>query len=231
MNYRVFASKADTIAALAQTIVERAEEAERFVISLSGGSTPKALYERLGQNEMTRLAARRIVWVVGDERCVPPDHEMSNSRMINETLFASGIPDGHTFLRFRTELEDPAVIASAFEGECHALSLDRLDFALLGVGDDGHTASLFPGTDVLAEGKRISREVWVERLASWRVTLTIPAIRSAKIRVVLAVGENKRDILTKLRDGVHFPVASVMGDENDAWWFVDAAAYPGEAGG
>jgi 6-phosphogluconolactonase len=215
--------------AVARTATSSAAANERAVIALSGGTTPEVVYRRLGSGEaLERLSKRRVLWVMGDERCVPPDHEMSNSRMVSRSLFAEGLPEEHEFLRFRTELDDPAAIANDFEDRWRALGVERLDVALLGVGEDGHTASLFPGTDVLAVEDRIAREVRVEKLDSWRVTLTMPALRASRMRIVIANGPKKRAILTDLRDGAPYPVADAMRGGENAWWFVDRDAYPGE---
>lgn len=228
MNFRVFDTAEAAVSGLTEQVLFASARPGRFVVSLSGGSTPAALYERLASEPAWgTLSGRPIVWVMGDERCVAPDHEMSNSRMVNETLFRHGLPEGHSFLRFRTELGSPAEVASGFEGEWRSHGIGRIDLALLGVGDDGHTASLFPGTEILAEHDRIAREVWVERLGAWRVSVTLPMLRAARTRVVLAVGSGKREILTRLMEGVRFPVAEVMSGGADAWWFVDRDAYPG----
>jgi len=230
MNFRVFDSPEAAVSGLTELILYSSGRPGRFVMSLSGGSTPAALYEKLGQGSAwEKLSSRSIVWVMGDERCVAPDHELSNSRMVNETLFRNGMPDTHTFLRFRTELGSPAEVADGFEGEWRSHGIGRIDLALLGVGDDGHTASLFPGTEILSEHDRIAREVWVERIGAWRVSLTMPMLRAARTRVVLALGSGKREILTRLMEGVRFPVAEVMSGGSDAWWFVDRDAYPGDA--
>jgi 6-phosphogluconolactonase len=229
MNFRVFDKVDDVVSAVVATIVAAAESNERAVIALSGGSTPEVVYRRLGSGAtLERLSKRRVLWVMGDERCVPPDHELSNSRMVARSLFAAGLPEEHEFLRFRTEFEDPAAIANDFEERWRALGVERLDIALLGVGEDGHTASLFPGTDVLAVEDRIAREVRVEKLNSWRVTLTMPVLRASRMRIVIANGAKKKPILTELRDGASFPVADAMQGGENAWWFVDRDAYPGE---
>ena len=229
MNFRVFDSVDDVVSGVVSTIIATAEAQDRAVIALSGGSTPEVVYKRLGAGDaLERLSKRRVFWVMGDERCVLPDHDMSNSRMVSRTLFADGLPEEHEFLRFRTELEDPATIAADFEERWKALHIERLDVALLGVGEDGHTASLFPGTDVLVVEDRIAKEVWVEKMNSWRVTLTFPVLRASAMRIVIANGAKKKSILTELQGGVHYPVADAMRGGENAWWFVDRAAYPGE---
>jgi 6-phosphogluconolactonase len=146
--------------------------------------------------------------------------------MMQKTLFAGGMAPAHRFLRFKTELGDPAATARAFEDDWRALGIDTLDLVLLGMGDDGHTASLFPGTPVLAVEDRIAAEVFVPRLNTWRVTITKPVIRTAKTRMVLAAGASKKPILEQVRAGADYPIAQVTRDAGETWWFVDAAAAP-----
>ena len=221
MNLRIFDNLVDLHAAAARTIVQRAQGGARS-IALSGGSTPKPLYALLGKSE--ELRALPITWVIVDERYVPLDHPESNAGMIEKTLFAGGMAPSHRFLRFRTELNDPAATARKFEEEWRELGLTDLDLVLLGIGDDGHTASLFPGTEVLQVEDRIASEVFVPRLDTWRVTITKPVIRAAKVRMVLATGASKRPILEQVRAGADYPIAQVTKDAGETWWFVDRAA-------
>lgn len=224
MNLRIFDSLDDLVRAAAATIVQIAQKNERAVIALSGGSTPKPLYELLGGAPWRdQLAKKPLVWVVVDERYVPLDDPQSNAAMIQRTLFRDGLPAGHEFLRFRTELNDPARTAREFESDWKALGIGRLDAALLGIGDDGHTASLFPGTPVLDVGDRIAAEVFVPRLKQWRVTLTLPVLRAAALRMVLAAGESKRPVVADVRRGVDYPITRVT-TGLDSWWFTDIAA-------
>ncbi|HEY0143387.1 MAG TPA: 6-phosphogluconolactonase [Thermoanaerobaculia bacterium] len=219
MNLRIFETPADLISAAARAILQRLEPGVPTTIAISGGSTPKPLYEWLASQQLDQFP---ITWVVVDERYVPPADPQYNAGMIERTLFANGLPAGHRFLRFRTELQDPAKTAEAFEDEWRAMNLTRLDLILLGCGDDGHTASLFPGTTALhAEG--IAAAVYVPRLEQWRVTLTLPVIREAGLRLVLAAGESKAPILRDVRAGVEHPVALAT-RELDSWWLVDRAA-------
>src|SRR5437870_3598402 len=223
MNLRIFDNLVDLHAAAARTIVQRVAAGARS-IALSGGSTPKPLYALLGKSEELREVP--IIWVVVDERYVPIDHPESNAGMIEKTLFADGMAPSHRFLRFRTELNDPAATARQFEDEWRQLGLTDLDLVLLGIGDDGHTASLFPGTEVLRVETRIASEVFVPRLDAWRVTITKPVIRAAKVRMVLAAGASKRTILEQVRAGADYPIAQVTKDAGETWWFVDRAAAP-----
>lgn len=227
MNLRIFESVDDLVRGAAATIVDRVKGKERAAIALSGGSTPRPLYQLLGGPPYRdALAKTRIVWVVVDERYVPLEDPQSNAAMIQRTLFRDGITPGHEFLRFRTERNDPPATAREFESDWKKLGLDTLDVVLLGVGEDGHTASLFPGTPVLDVAGRIAAEVFVPRLKQWRVTITLPVIRAAALRMVLAAGEGKRPILADVRRGVDHPIVRATGGGIESWWFIDRAAAP-----
>ncbi|HSP13455.1 MAG TPA: 6-phosphogluconolactonase [Thermoanaerobaculia bacterium] len=228
MNLRIFDSTDDLIRGAAATILQRVSGKDRATVALSGGSTPKPLYELLGASPYREeLAKTHVIWVVVDERYVPLEDPQSNAAMIQRTLFRDGMSPGHEFLRFRTELNDPAKTARQFESDWKGLAIDKLDVILLGVGDDGHTASLFPGTPVLDVNDRIAAEVFVPRLNQWRVTLTLPVIREAGLRMILAAGESKRKILDDVRRGVDHPVVRATGGAIESWWFVDQPATAG----
>ena len=225
MNLRVFDSVDDLVRGAASAILQVARGRDRAAIALSGGSTPKPLYELLGAAPYRdELAKTKITWVVVDERYVPLADPQSNAAMIERTLFRDGMSAGHEFLRFKTELNDPEKTARAFESDWNRLSLEQLDCVLLGVGDDGHTASLFPGTPVLDVSDRIAAAVFVPRLNQWRVTITLPVIRRASLRMVLAAGASKRTIIEDVKQGIDHPIVRATGGELDSWWFVDRAA-------
>lgn len=221
MNLRIFDSKDDLLRGTARTIVDQVRAGAR-TIALSGGSTPQPLYRMLGESPWREtLAAVPITWVVVDERYVPFDDPQSNAGMIQRTLFANGITPGHRFLPFRTDLE-PQACADDFIAHWPG----KLDVVLLGVGDDGHTASLFPGTPVLEIEDRIAAAVFVEKLDMWRLTITKPVIRAAGVRLVLAAGPSKKPILEGVRDGNEsFPIAQATNGV-ETWWLVDKDAAP-----
>jgi 6-phosphogluconolactonase len=232
MNFRIFDSVADLVQAAAREIVRRAASRTSFRIALSGGATPEPLYALLGSAPLRdQLTPLEIDWIVGDERCVPIDNPASNAGMILRTLFAHGIPEKHHFLRFPTEEGDPERIAAGFERAWKERGIERLDLAIQGMGEDGHTASLFPGTSVLEVRDRIAAPVYVPRLDSWRVTLTLPVLEESGAIMVLAAGAGKRAVIEQLRAGwTNFPIARVTSAVEDTWWFTDRAAAEREVG-
>ena len=182
--------------------------AERFVslrprtVALAGGSTPRPLYERLATCSFSWLETHIFF---GDERCVPPGHEASNYRMAREALL-SKVPA--TVHRMPGETCD----AGAYEEELSkvfGLGLPQLDLVLLGLGEDGHTASLFPGDGALQVTDRWV--VRVERPDYARLTLTLPVLSAAKAVVFLVSGASKRAALQQLLSGADIPAARVRG--------------------
>ena len=221
MNLRIFESKDELMRGTARAIAEHAPDGA--IIALSGGSTPVPVYEILGQDDALR--ERRVTWVVVDERYVPESDPQSNSAMICRTLFARGIAPAHRFLRFKTELNDPQATVREFEREWQELGIETIGTVVLGVGDDGHTASLFPGTEALNVEDGLATAVFVQKLNMWRVTITKPVIRAAGLRMVQVAGESKREILRAVRDGADYPIAQATSGV-ETWWFLDRAAAP-----
>ena len=153
-------------------------ERSEFRIALSGGNTPRPVYEELAKSA---LPWEHITFTFGDERCVPPDDEKSNYRMARESLFTpAGVPE-RSIVRMRGEI-DPALAAQEYEEQLDVLAAQkgemiyRHDLILLGLGDDGHTASLFPGTAALEEKARRVVANFVPKLNEWRLTFTFPLI-------------------------------------------------------
>ncbi len=199
----------------------------RFVAALSGGSTPRATYERLAADEFAgRVEWARVHLFWGDERCVPPDHPDSNYGLARQALLdkISILPEN--IHRIQGELP-PDQAAALYQAELESvLGLDgRFDLILLGMGADGHTASLFPGTAALQERQRAVVAVYVERLQAWRVTLTLPVLNAARNVVFLVSGAEKAPTLARLQAGEPLPAGQVRPRQGKLTWLVDQAAY------
>ena len=233
MNLLVYETPAELAEAAARDFAIRAEEAidERgsFAVALAGGSTPKATYEALARDYSGELDWGRVHVFFGDERTVPPDHEDSNYRMSHEALL-SRVPVGGVH-RMRGELQ-PAEAAAAYEEELREFSeqdeFPSLDLILLGIGEDGHTASLFPETSALDVTDRWVVANPVLKLETTRLTLTIPVINAAKAVTFLVAGEGKawalREILEGDADPRAYPAKLVHPESGDLSWMVDRAA-------
>ncbi|HVZ72216.1 MAG TPA: 6-phosphogluconolactonase [Polyangia bacterium] len=181
----------------------------RFRIALAGGSTPRALYAHLASAHDVDWARTDVFF--GDERCVPPDDAQSNFRMARETLLTpAGVPPENVH-RLRGEDADLDRAARDYEA---ALGPARLDLALLGMGGDGHTASLFPGTAALDEGRRLCVANEVPQLKTRRLTLTYPALLGAHDVLFLVAGADKaatlRDVLNAPLDERRWPSQPVL---------------------
>jgi len=185
------------------------EKNDRFLVVLAGGSTPRALYRRLTEPPYRESVPwNRTYFAFGDERCVPPDHEESNYRMARETLLSPlEIPD-HRVLRMKGE-QVPKEAAQRYEVRLGDLFLNRagrrFDLVLLGIGADGHTASLFPGTAALDEQERWAVANEVPQLGAWRLTLTFNALNSARRVIFLATGEEKARVIAEAFGGLEHP--------------------------
>jgi 6-phosphogluconolactonase len=206
-----------------------------FRLALSGGSTPKALYTLLaGPGFSRRFDWQRAAVFFGDERCVPPDHPDSNFRMANETLLEPlKIAEGRVF-RMKGE-DEPEKAARQYEDSLRkefgaaAPAWPRFDLILLGLGDDGHTASLFPGTPALDERRRLVVPNQAPQGAKQRLTFTAPLINQAKTVVFLVSGAGKaravRAVLEdRAADARKFPAKLVRPEQGRLIWFLDHAA-------
>jgi 6-phosphogluconolactonase len=218
------AGAADVIARdAAQAIAERG----RFSIALSGGSTPKPVYARLAG--LNGVDWSRVVICFGDERCVPPDDRQSNFRMARAALIDHIPIPAENILRMRGE-DEPRRAAAAYADELtEALGEGwRLDLALQGLGDNGHTASLFPGLAAIEETSRLVVATYVEVVGMWRLTLTPPAINAARKVAFLVSGPGKADILARVLEGPYEPTVLpsqiVRPKDSRALWLVDADA-------
>lgn len=209
----------------------------RFTVALSGGSTPRATYALLARREFaTRVDWPRVHVFWGDERCVPPDHPDSNYRMAREALLEKVPIPTENVHRIRGELP-PDQVAAAYQSKLEPLlgAGGRFDLILLGMGADGHTASLFPGTAAIHEGMRWVVAHYVRRqgrrpdkLGAWRVTLTPIVINGAAHVTFLVAGAGKAERLHQVLAGRHqpdvLPAQIVRPADGQLLWLVDAAA-------
>lgn len=208
-----------------------------FTLALAGGSTPRKLYTLLGSDPDFRdFPWHETHLFFGDERAVPPSHLDSNYLMVSTTLLASGlVPAAHVH-RVRAELPDANMAALDYDVEVHSFftpgmrlnGLPRFDAILLGMGPDGHTASLFPGSKALEEKDRWVVANWVEKFKSTRITFTFPVLNAARNVLLLVAGEDKtemlREVLVTHRNDVLYPVQQVQPVDGAKIWLLDRAA-------
>lgn len=223
---------AESIIQLAQTSIS---DHGHFTIALAGGSTPKRLYAYLARSDIsTQLPWDHLHVFWGDERHVPPAHPDSNFRMAHESLLQHvPIPPDHIH-RIRGECPDAAEAAQDYEDtvlahfQLQPPNIPRFDLILLGMGADGHTASLFPGTEALHETVRLVTSLWVEQLHTHRVTMTPPLLNNAAHILFLVTGEEKaqtlRAVLKGPQDPDRFPCQLIRPSNGEMTWLVDRAA-------
>lgn len=211
------------------------EQNGKFSVALAGGSTPKSLYHLLAsENFRAQIDWRKVFFFFGDERNVSLDSDDSNFRMANDSILKPLEIQSENILRWQTELGDAEKIAENYErtiDEFFVLGeneFPRFDLILLGMGDDGHTASLFPFSEALRETEKIAVVNFVEKLAANRLTLTFPAINNAANVVFLIGGANKANALKQVLEGESqpekFPSQNVNPKNGNLFRLVDLQA-------
>lgn len=215
-----------------EACVSAVEKRGRFSIALSGGSTPRKLYSLLAEPYYRdRIAWDKwnVFW--GDERCVPPDDGESNYGAARAALLSRVPIPAPQVHRMQGEVRPATEAARAYERELRLFfrndPVPRFDLILLGVGDDGHTASLFPGTSALTEKERWVTAPHVDRLGADRLSLTFPVINSARLILVLCAGDSKSSVVRDVfqSDGpVRFPIQRVAPTEGELVWLLDKPA-------
>ena len=216
------------VADAADFILERARQAigerNEFRIALSGGSTPRPVYARLA-------AANDVPWdlvriTFGDERCVPPDDPESNFRMARETLLAPAAVPEKSILRMRRDL-GINFAAQEYQDQLDSIASERSepiyrhDLILLGLGDDGHTASLFPGTAALEETTRRVVANFVPKLNAWRLTFTFPLINQARHILFLVGAAKSPGLIERVLEGdQQLPAARVDPSAGEVTWMI-----------
>lgn len=240
-SFKTFRDNETLIQAAAEKFVqlgaEGIEKNGRFTVALSGGSTPRPLYTLLAAGKFSGAidwSCVHLFW--GDERCVPPDDPGSNYRMVRESLL-DGIPiPAENVHRIHGE-KDPELAAAGYERELRAFfgsaGMDGppragFDLVLLGMGEDGHTASLFPGLPAVTERIRWVMAQFVQAVSMWRITLTPVVINAAKHVIFLVTGPEKaerlRDALEKPFQPEVLPVQMIKPVHGQLFWLVDEAA-------
>jgi 6-phosphogluconolactonase len=228
----------DLFQAAAEEVIRSATDAVakrgRFTIALSGGSTPRNLYTLIAANASTTLPWSQMFFFWGDERHVPPDSPDSNYRMAKESLLSKvPIPPANIF-PVPAENPDAAQVAEVYEQTLRKFfavapgEFPRFDLILLGMGPDGHTASLFPETAALQEKSRLVVANWVEKLGGSRITFTLPLLNSARCVAFLVSGTDKAAALHEVLEGNapadKYPSRLVQPSDGKLIWFVDRAA-------
>ncbi len=206
-------------------------ERGRFTVALSGGSTPRGMHEELVRNFATQLSWNDVFFFWSDERHVPPTDADSNYRTANETLLSKlPIPADHIF-PVPTEMPDAGEAARAYEQTLQnffrpTAVFPRFDLILLGMGPDGHTASLFPGTTALDEKKHWVVANWVAKFSTFRVTFTYPVLNNAANVMILVCGADKSTMVVRaLKDpSANLPCQGVKPEDGELMWFLDQAA-------
>jgi 6-phosphogluconolactonase len=200
-------------------------ERNEFRIALSGGNTPRPVYARLA------TVARDLPWELfritfGDERCVPPDDPQSNFRMARETLFVPAAVPEKSIMRMRGEI-DPQIAAREYEEHLDVLATQRgepiyrHDLILLGLGEDGHTASLFPGTAGVEESARRVLANFVPKFNSWRLTFTFPLINHARQICFLVDATKHKALIERVIDrDPNFPASRVNPLAGELRWIL-----------
>ncbi|MGZ4878330.1 MAG: 6-phosphogluconolactonase [Candidatus Angelobacter sp.] len=231
---RILKSSQELFEAAAAEFAAQASEAIRvrgkFTVALSGGSTPKRLYSLLATRPS--ISWDKICFFWGDERHVPPDHTDSNYRMANEALLSKVPVRPENIFRIRGEETDADAAALQYEVTLQQFfqlppgEFPRFDLILLGLGPDGHCASLFPDTSALSERRRLVVANWVEKLKTHRITFTFPVLNQAACVIFLASGPDKAPILHQVLENTsaNLPSQHVRPIDGKLLWLVDSAA-------
>ncbi len=234
---RILTTPQELFAAAAEEVVRAAHEAVaergRFTVALSGGSTPKNLFNLLATNAKATLPWDRTFFFWSDERHVGPTDPESNYHMADEAMLSKvPVPAGNVF-RFAAENPDAAAVAQQYEQTIRKFfqmdsGVPRFDLILLGMGPDGHTASLFPGTAALQEKSKLVAANWVEKLKTHRLTFTLPLINAAREVAFLVSGVDKaavlKTVLEENSSGDQYPAKLINPANGKLIWFVDRAA-------
>jgi 6-phosphogluconolactonase len=238
VEIRALTTPQELFAAAAEEVVRTTNEAiaqrGRFTIALAGGSTPKSLYNLLATNARNTLPWDHMFFFWGDERHVPPTDPESNYRMAEEAMLSKvPVPPGNVF-RIKTENPDAAAAAEDYEQTIRKFfalgpgQFPRFDLILLGMGPDGHTASLFPGTTALQEKTRLVVANWVDKMKTHRISLTLPVLNAALCVTFLVSGTDKAPALKAVLEqdvpAEQYPAKLIKPSDGKLIWLIDRAA-------
>jgi 6-phosphogluconolactonase len=241
MDVRILTTPQELFDVAAGEIVRTANEAVaargRFTIALSGGSTPKSLFHLLATNARTALPWDRMYFFWSDERHVPPTDADSNYLMADEVMLSKIPVSAANVFRVEAENPDAQAVADAYEQTLKKFfktkdgEIPAFDLILLGMGPDGHTASLFPGTDALAEKSRLVVANYVEKLKTSRITFTLPLLNAARCVMFLVSGTDKAPALKAVLEenvpGEQYPSKLVAPTNGSLIWLIDRGAASG----
>jgi len=201
----------------------------RFTVALSGGSSPERTYELLASDPLKSSVPWQKTWVFwGDERFVPADDPENNARMAREILLDHVPIPSEQIFPIPTDGE-PASAVKRYSKDLTSVfgEQPKFDLILLGLGENGHTASLFPGTDVLDEQDRLVDSIFVREQDQYRITLTVPVINNARKVAFLAFGRNKAEVVHQILDGEYRPwemPAQLIKPSGQLYWLLDEEA-------
>ncbi len=235
---RIFATPQDLFEAAADQFAGLATEAVRehgrFTVALSGGSTPRSLFSLLAARYQSEVPWKKTFFFWGDERHVPPDDPESNYRMARETLLSKIPAPPENVFRMHAEEADAARAAEQYEQDLRRFfalkpgEFPRFDLIHLGMGPDGHTTSLFPGTAALNEKARLVVANWVPKFNTYRLTMTLPVLNNAANVTFLAAGADKAEVLYEVLEGSgagdQFPSKLIAPAGGKFVWMLDKAA-------
>jgi 6-phosphogluconolactonase len=219
-----------------QSVNEAIAQKNSFTVALAGGSTPKALYSVLSEDPAysSKIPWEKLHFFFGDERHAPPDSQESNFHMANQTLFSKGLVKPEQITRIRGEYDDTEKAALEYEQALRAYfklrdgEYPRFDLVLLGMGDEGHTLSLFPGTRALHATNRIVVRNWVGKLYTERITLTAPAANQASRVIFCVTRADKALALKAVLEGPYepeqLPAQLIQPVNGKLLWLVDQDA-------
>ena len=223
---------AEFLVAAAQSV----QQHRSFSVALAGGSTPKTLYELLARNPLlqAKVPWSKVQFFFGDERHVPPDNPESNFRMADDAMLSKAPVSPKQVHRIKGDMQNAAEAAESYEQELRASfnlqagQFPRFDLVLLGMGPEGHTASLFPGTKALKEEQRLVVSNWVGKLYTDRITLTPPVLNNAARVLFMVHGVEKAPALKAVLEGPYepeqLPAQIIQPNQGKVLWLVDPTA-------